>query len=114
MQNLIDPHIYQKIRLKPADLDAIVQAFKDHFASTDHLWIFGSRVNLSARGGDIDLYVETQEQDIEKIYTQKSKFVSCIWDQIGEQRIDIVVNFVNDDFEIPIYKIAIKNGVQLI
>jgi len=114
MQNLVDQQTYQKVRLKPAAVDAIVHAFKENFAVTDHLWIFGSRVILTARGGDIDLYIETQEQDVEKVYMQKNKFVSGIWDQIGEQRIDVVVKFVNDDFEIPIYKVAIKNGVKLV
>ncbi|HSX19568.1 MAG TPA: nucleotidyltransferase domain-containing protein [Gammaproteobacteria bacterium] len=114
MENLLAPDIYHKVRLKPADLDAIVRCFKETFAETDHLWIFGSRVDLKARGGDIDLYVETKENDTDLIYKQKSKFVISMWDAIGEQRIDVVVKFVNDPLQLAIYNVAIKSGVQLI
>lgn len=113
MNNVLTPEIYAKVRLKPADLDAIVQAFKRHFSENDSLWIFGSRVDLQARGGDIDLYVETKT-DAKLAVEAKSKFVIDIWKQIGEQKIDVVINLLKDDFYLPIYDIAIKQGVKLL
>jgi predicted nucleotidyltransferase len=50
----------QEVRLPDKDLDQIKVLFKSFF-NKDHLWLFGSRVNLSKKGGDIDLYIETSE-----------------------------------------------------
>ena len=45
------------IRLKDYEIVAITDAFKKLFLPQDHLWIFGSRVDMDKRGGDIDLYI---------------------------------------------------------
>lgn len=113
MNNVLNQEIYAKVRLKPTDLDAIVQAFKRYFSENDHLWIFGSRVDLQARGGDIDLYVETKT-NAKLAVEAKTKFVIDICKQIGEQKIDVVINLLKDDFNLPIYDIAIKQGVKLL
>lgn len=113
MNNVLNQEIYAKVRLKPTELDAIVRAFKRHFSENDHLWIFGSRVDLQARGGDIDLYIETPA-DAKTAVASKSKFIIDIWKQIGEQKIDVVINLLKDDFKLPIYDIAIKEGVKLL
>ncbi len=110
---MLEQNIYQHVRLKPAALDAIVTAFKENFASTDHLWIFGSRVNMNARGGDIDLYIETSETDTKLIIKQRAKFVGAMWKSIGEQKIDVVIRLTMDQFHLPIYDEARNNGVQL-
>lgn len=102
------------IRLPTKSVDAIKQAFTETFRSNDHLWIFGSRVNLDSRGGDIDLYIETTEIDIDKAIELKSKFVSKVWRLIGEQKIDIVLNILNLNNDQDIYRIAKADGVKLI
>lgn len=64
----------KKIRLNPTEVKAICEAFRHHFDHQDHLWLFGSRVNPLARGGDIDLYIETVIQNPGEAYQRKVQF----------------------------------------
>jgi len=41
------------IRLEHSDLESIAQSFKECFEENDHLWLFGSRVDLNRHGGGI-------------------------------------------------------------
>lgn len=106
--------MYEKIRLREFDVQQIIESFKEHFGPQDHLWIFGSRVELEKRGGDIDLYVETVEPDIDVALDKKSKFVIDLWHRIGEQRIDVVLNTLANPDDLLIYVVAKKRGVQLV
>lgn len=99
------------IRLTDFQISAIKQAFKECFTEQDHLWLFGSRTDLSKRGGDIDLYIETTENDFTKVTKMRSSFITKLWIKIGEQKIDVVIK--NDDKELLIYKIAREQGIQL-
>jgi hypothetical protein len=56
----------QKIRLPEEDILAIKTVFHQNFHEGDTLWIFGSRVDLAKKGGDIDIYIEHQYQIPEK------------------------------------------------
>lgn len=101
-----------KIRLSEKDLNNIISSFKECFTTADHLWIFGSRVHLEKRGGDIDLYVEPQVYESDKIYKARGNFWSMLQDKLGEQKIDIVIK--SPSLDLLIYKIAREEGVQLV
>ena len=103
----------QDVRLKPFEIDAIRSSFRAHFAPEDHLWLFGSRVNPTRRGGDIDLYVETV-LDASTAFNSEKAFVVELWNKIGEQKIDVVLNLVTDDYKLAIYEVARAEGVQLV
>jgi hypothetical protein len=100
------------VRLSDATVSIICNEFKNSFLETDHLWLFGSRADLSKRGGDIDLYIET-ELLAEKLRDAKNKFYIQLIKQLGDQKIDIVVNNDNDCGKL-IYNIAKKEGVKLL
>lgn len=102
-----------RVRLTPDEVDAICAAFRQFFAPDDHLWFFGSRANLNARGGDIDLYVETTLSAEEAVKGERS-FVAELYTKIGEQKIDVVLRLLSSDFHLPIYDVARKEGVQLV
>ena len=51
--------IDQQVRLSTNVIAAISRIFLEHFLPNDKLWLFGSRVVISKKGGDIDLYIET-------------------------------------------------------
>ncbi len=102
---------FANIRLQDCEISAIREAFV-HLFPGDKLWIFGSRVDPSKKGGDIDLYIETNCQDPAKIVDKRLNFLYEIQNKIGEQKIDVVVKF--REFPLPIYQIARKEGIQLV
>lgn len=111
---MLDKMIFSKVRLKPGYLIYIVLPFEQNFASEDHLWIFGSRTNMTAKGGDIDLYVEISETDTEVVYQRKIKFVVALTKKIGEQKIDVIVKMLKSNIQLPIYDEAYNTWVKLI
>ncbi len=106
----------RNIRLSQEDQDNIIFFFKKYYSQTsEHLWIFGSRVDLAKKGGDIDLYIETIEPDIHVVQKQKNNFLDALHDAIGYQKIDIIINMLKSTYlELPIYKIAKETGIQLV
>lgn len=70
------------------------------------VFLFGSRADPSKKGGDIDLLV------ISKVLGEKDKRILrwAIGDQIGEQRIDIVIAKDESD---PFVRIALSKGIKL-
>jgi len=103
-----------KVRLSDYDLAAIESLFIKHFLSEDKLWLFGSRADLSKRGGDIDLYIETHANGAEAAIKMQSNFLGDLEKQIGEQKIDVVINMLTDQYSLPIYEIAKTKGIRII
>ena len=79
------------------------------FGSDARLMLFGSRIDDNAKGGDIDLYIETK--DFESTLDKKIKLLTALNRELGEQKIDLVVN--NFTKEKAIYTIAKQTGIEL-
>lgn len=108
-------NILDLVRLEKFQLDAIVSAFTKSFLAHDKLWLFGSRVNLNERGGDIDLYIETNYENADKAYQAEKEFLQQVWADIGDQKIDIVMNMLKSEHKsIAIYDTARNEGVRLV
>lgn len=71
--------------------------------------LFGSRADDNKRGGDIDLYIETSEK--ERLLDKKVKLLVRLNRELGEQKIDVVIN--NFSAEKDIFTIARSTGVWL-
>lgn len=108
LENLI---YHQNMRISKSNIDIILKTFKTHFGIDDHLWVFGSRVIDSERGGDIDLYVETNDNASNAI-KRKTAFINDLWRTLGEQKIDIVIHTQSEP-ELPIHQIAKQTGVKI-
>lgn len=80
----------------------------------DKLWLFGSRVEVSKKGGDIDLYIETNLDTYDMAFDRKIIFLSKLKKEIGDQKIDVVLNLISSNYHLPIYEIAKTKGVRLI
>ena len=101
------------VRLSKFYIEAICSSFRKYFASEDHLWIFGSRIDMYKKGGDIDLYIKTMQKDIILADKMRMKFSIELWGKLGEQKIDIVLNVYPFQEKLSIYKVA-EQGVLLV
>ncbi len=77
------------MRLKESELKSIKNVFEKVFEHGD-LYLFGSRVDDSKRGGDIDLYIVPQS--IYNLTEKKVHFLMLLKKAIDEQKIDVVID----------------------
>ena len=77
------------------------------------VWLFGSRVDDAARGGDIDLYIESSTDDANAIVESKLRLLAALHKGLGEQKIDVVIRRQECEKNLPIYQIAKQTGVKL-
>ena len=101
------------MRLSPNAAKVIHDAVHAHFGKDAEVWLFGSRVDDSRKGGDIDLYVETDEMDAGVISKQRSKFLAALYIHLGEQKIDVLVKSRRKATALTIHTIAREEGVRL-
>ena len=98
------------MRLLNDDIKAIKQTFLEVFKQ-GNIFLFGSRVNDSLKGGDIDLYiVPTLALDRAEILDKKINFLVKLKSLIGDQKIDVIVS---KDQNRLIEKEALHTGIQL-
>jgi predicted nucleotidyltransferase len=97
-----------RVRLKQEMIEFIKGLSFEIFGSKQ-VWIFGSRTDMSRKGGDIDIYLETSMKD--NLLSSKIAFLREFEKRFGEQKIDLIVN--NHQKEKSIFEIAKKEGVKL-
>lgn len=96
------------MRLSSFEQEMIKKAFIETFES-GKIYLFGSRVDDTKRGGDIDLYlVPSQKFDDER--ERKISFLVKLDSYIGEQKIDVIL--AKDKSRL-IEREALKYGVEL-
>lgn len=93
------------MRLKDAEQAAILSTVKSHDNSA-RVYLFGSRVDDSKKGGDIDLLIMSNRLTNDDKRTIRMK----LYELMGEQKIDI---FLAADDSDPFVKLALGTGVQL-
>jgi predicted nucleotidyltransferase len=101
------------MRITPNQKQIICESTAKYFGNNAQVWLFGSRVDDQAKGGDIDLYIEPQIQNAADLITAKLQFLRDLHKKIGEQKIDVVLRRSNDQKNLPIFHIAKQTGVQL-
>ncbi len=96
------------MRLTPTEQQVIREASLRHFGVRPRL--FGSRVDDNKLGGDIDLYIEAPVSPKQGVEV-RLRMVADIWAQLGERKIDVVVNAGGE--QLTIYDVAQREGVLL-
>lgn len=79
------------MRLTEGERRVIRAAVSKHFGEDARVWLFGSRVDDTRRGGDIDLLVETTLPR-EDALRAKIDTITDIQLAIGDQKIDLVLD----------------------
>ncbi|RKX73115.1 MAG: nucleotidyltransferase domain-containing protein [Spirochaetes bacterium] len=79
------------MRLHEKEIHAIKDAVRKHFGKSAAVYLFGSRVDDTKRGGDIDLLVEhSPELSGSDVIKRKLKTMTDIQFAIGDRKIDII------------------------
>ncbi|PRY73102.1 nucleotidyltransferase domain-containing protein [Halomonas ventosae] len=101
------------MRLTAYQQHVIRQAARDCFGPGVRVILFGSRADDGARGGDIDLLISTDMSDIEAIVRAEIDFQLRVQQAIGEQKIDLLIDYPGRGEHTPIFEIAERTGVRL-
>jgi predicted nucleotidyltransferase len=93
------------MRLEADQLKAIQEEIRRRDPAAE-IYLYGSRVNDSAKGGDIDLWVRSSRIT----YRDTLCLLTRIKDRIGWQKIDLTVNAGEDD---GLARLVTEQGVRL-
>jgi predicted nucleotidyltransferase len=93
------------MRITGAEKDALVNSVRQ--ADPDaRIWLFGSRLDDSKKGGDIDIAILSPLIHLpDRIRIRRS-----IIDRIGERKVDMVVSADGAD---PFFRLAVETGVRI-
>lgn len=95
------------MRLNENYIKVIKKSFFEVF-NQGEIYLFGSRVDDSKKGGDIDLYLVVENKI--NMFKNKIKFLAKIKRELGEQKIDVIFNIDKNRL---IEKEAIQWGIKL-
>jgi len=101
------------MRLTDQQRTIIRATVAETFGSGADVWLFGSRVDDSKRGGDIDLLIETDLVDVDAIARAEISFMTKIQAKLGEQKIDVLLDYPSRNTRPPIFSIAKQTGILL-
>ncbi|MBL1259511.1 MAG: nucleotidyltransferase domain-containing protein [Thiotrichaceae bacterium] len=107
--NTID--IMASMRLSSSTQKIIRVAVNEIFGPDASVTLFGSRVDNSARGGDIDLLVQS-ERPISQCERKALQLVARLQIRLGDQPIDVLV-LGSQTVRQPVHEEAIRTGVRL-
>lgn len=101
------------MRLSPEQRRVLLDSARACFGASVQVRLFGSRLDERQRGGDIDLLLVTELRDPEQIVAAHSRFLAQAWAQLGEQKIDLLIDYPGRTHRTPIYSRAHAQGQPL-
>lgn len=99
------------MRLTPSQISAITQTAYAVLGDGARVILFGSRVDDTKKGGDIDLLFETDQPIANRAATVGAIYVALIR-QLGDRKIDILLKDATTP-PAPVLEVARQTGVQL-
>ncbi|WP_457640383.1 nucleotidyltransferase domain-containing protein [Persephonella sp.] len=99
----------KNIRLSTKEIRIIKDTAEEIFGKDVKVYIFGSRADLTKKGGDIDVFIETDKTTTIK---DEIKFLAILERKGIERKVDLVVKSKNKKNK-PIFEEAKKTGVLL-
>ena len=102
------------MRLKPSQIQTLLDAIPICFGKNASIWLFGSRVDDHIRGGDYDFLIEA-DLNAEQLVRAKMKFLLEIRGDpdFEEEKIDIVITSPQLLNAPPIVAHAKQQGIRL-
>ena len=100
------------MRIGTTQLTAILESARLFFGDSCRVILFGSRLDDSAKGGDIDLLIESN-LDMRTAVRMRWKFLAHLCARIGERSIDVVLTQGASKDPRAVVKQALSFGVTL-
>jgi len=101
------------IRLSDPDKAGLLETLEIELTQCGggQVWLFGSRTDLTTKGGDIDLYIELN-QPIKNKLTFTIQLSIALEKKLGERKIDLVIKAPNTPDSV-LHQIAKQRGILL-
>ncbi|MDP2432786.1 MAG: nucleotidyltransferase domain-containing protein [Pseudomonadota bacterium] len=99
------------MRLPPNQVQTIKATVARLVGPASRVWLFGSRVDDSLRGGDIDLFVETDEVVSNRTQTL-CDIEGALVIALGNRKMDILLKDARTP-DVPVFQVARRTGVML-
>jgi len=99
------------MRLTPPQIQAIKTTVTRVLGLPHRVWLFGSRVDDQQRGGDIDLFIETDEIILNRAEAVCRLYGALIM-TLGDRKLDVVIKDAQSE-PAPIFEVAKRTGVML-
>lgn len=99
------------MRLTPDQINAIRRAAQRVLGPEARVRVFGSRAHHELKGGDIDLFFET-DAVLENRAKSICQLAGAITMALGDRKIDVILKDANTP-PAPIFEIAQRTGVAL-
>jgi predicted nucleotidyltransferase len=97
------------MRLSDFERNAIKSLAKQFYGQQAKVILFGSRVDDTKKGGDIDVFIDTP---LESSIKDKLNFLVQLENKIGEKKVDLIVKSKNSPAK-DIFDIAKTTGIAL-
>lgn len=100
------------LRLSPKDIQSILKGLSEvsELGNSYEVFLFGSRVDSTKRGGDIDLLVVAPEEVLKSLQIKRHLLVSQAKKYISDQRLDITLRS-RESLESDAFYQSIKDGL---
>jgi predicted nucleotidyltransferase len=92
------------MRIPPDKARLATDIIAKQYGDAAHVWLFGSRADDTQRGGDVDIYVESDTIDVMGKIRCKTAL-----SELFDLKVDLIVG-IGDK---PIHRIAKSTGVRL-
>ena len=100
------------MRLTEHQKSSIIECSKIVFGEGSKVYLFGSRVDDSKHGGDIDLFIECKESY--NTFANEIEFLIKLQNKIGKQKIDVIIKNFNKQDDRIIVSEALKKSILII
>ncbi|CAK0772823.1 DNA polymerase beta [Gammaproteobacteria bacterium] len=99
------------MRLTPEQIQLIKSIVSRIIDAESEVWLFGSRVDDSACGGDIDLFIETTHIVSNRVSTL-CRLEGALVIGLGDRKIDVLLKDART-VDAPIFHVAKRQGILL-
>lgn len=96
------------MRLQKQEIHTILQVARNIYGEKVKVYLFGSRLDNTKRGGDIDLLIRTDEE--KKGVLARIRMIAQLKYLLGDQKIDII----GDHEDSIVAQEALRKGVLLV